>query len=62
MGVYGTFFYNYFLMNIESNIIALEMRYLVMWKQMTMLMVMPNKDILIPINSLKYNCVAVEIA
>lgn len=29
---------------------------------MTMLMVIPNKDLLIPINSLKYNGAAVEIA
>lgn len=29
---------------------------------MTILMVIPNKDLLIPINSLKYNDVAMEIA
>lgn len=62
IGVYGTLFCNYFLMNIESNIIALEIRYLMVWKLMTMLMVISNKDPLIPINSLKYNAVAVEMA
>lgn len=51
-----------FLMNIEFNIIALEMRYLTVWELMTMLMAIPNKDLLIVINSLKYNAVAVEMA
>ena len=49
-------------MNMESNIIALEVEYLRIWELMTMLMVIPKKDVVIPINSLKYNSGAVQIA
>lgn len=45
-----------------SNIIVFEVRYLIMWKLMTMLMEIPKKDLLIPHNSLKYKAVYVDIA
>ena len=40
---------------MDFNITALEMRDLRMWKLLTILIVIPNKDVLILQNSLKYN-------